>query len=247
MANPIKVPATISSIIDHSGGVYSLLLEPLKRIPKYRPGQFLHFALDDYDPQGGFWPESRVFSIASFSSESVSLIYSVKGKFTKRMSLELHEGKKVWLKLPYGDFVIDASTETDQSVVLVAGGTGISPYVSYLQKELSCPSNRRIHLIYGIKNHALFQFSDILKDCKQKVKGFSMDLFIEQAGNEAFIFDSIEPVYGIIDINYVWNKGIEFNNPVFFLSGPPGMIQSLKKELSGRGIARSSIKIDEWQ
>jgi len=43
-----------------------------------------------------------------------------------------------------------------------------------------------------------------------------MDLFIEQAGNEAFIFDSIEPVYGIIDINYVWNKGIEFNNPVSF-------------------------------
>jgi ferredoxin-NADP reductase len=227
--------------------VYSLLLTPLKKIPKYRPGQFLHFTLDDYDPQGGFWPESRVFSIASYSSESILLVYSVKGKYTKRMSRELHEGKNVWLKLPYGNFVIDASTETGQSVVLVAGGTGISPFISFLQKELACPSNRRVHLIYGIKNPALFQFSDVLKDCKQKVPGFSMDIFVEEAGNEAFIFDGVKPAQSIIDIDHVWKKGNELNNPVFFLSGPPGMIQSFKKELSGRGILQSDIKIDEWE
>jgi ferredoxin-NADP reductase len=247
MANPIKIQATVSSIINHSNGVYSLVLNPLKRIPKYRPGQFLHFALDDYDPQGGFWPESRVFSIASYSSESIFLIYSVKGKYTERMSSELYEGKKVWLKLPYGDFVIDTSTETDQSVVLVAGGTGISPFVSYLQKEISCPSNRRIHLIYGVKNPALFQFSDILMDCKQKIHGFSMDIFIEETGNEALFLHTIKPAQGMIDINHVWKKGSELNNPVFFLSGPPGMIRYFKKELSGRGIGQSSIKIDEWE
>jgi ferredoxin-NADP reductase len=246
MANPIKIPAIVSAIIDYSSDVYSLLLTPLKRIPKYRPGQFLHFALDDYDPQGGFWPESRVFSIASYSSESLLLVYSVKGKYTKRMSQELHKGKNVWLKLPYGDFVIDANSEIDQGVVLVAGGTGISPFISYLQKELSCPSNRRVHLIYGIKNPALLQFSDILKDCIKNIPGFSMDIFVEETNNEATIFNSITLAQGIIDINHVWNKGTELYNPVFFLSGPPGMIQSFKKELSSRGSAQSNIKIDEW-
>jgi ferredoxin-NADP reductase len=101
-------------------------------------------------------------------------------------------------------------------------------------------------LIYGIKSPALFQFSDILKGCEQKIPGFSMDMFIEQTGNEAVVFDNIKPGQGIIDINHVWNKGSELNNPVFFLSGPPGMIQSFKKELSSRGIAQSNIKIDEW-
>ena len=33
-------------------------------VTPFKPGQFLHLALDAFEP-GGFWPESRVFSIAS--------------------------------------------------------------------------------------------------------------------------------------------------------------------------------------
>ena len=77
-------------------------------MPPFRPGQFLHLTVDDYDP-AGFWPESRVFSIASSprERERIRICYSVKGRYTTKMEQALKVGGEVWIKLPYGDFVID--------------------------------------------------------------------------------------------------------------------------------------------
>ena len=46
---------------------------PNGRAPRFRPGQFLHLALDAYDPSG-FWPDSRVFSIASRASADATAL-----------------------------------------------------------------------------------------------------------------------------------------------------------------------------
>ena len=102
-----KIPCVIQKITRNSDDVFSLVLKPEKLLPRYRSGQFLHLAIDNYD-HSGFWPESRVFSIASSSNDLgiLKISYSVKGKFTARMAKELHEGSHVWVKLPYGDFVI---------------------------------------------------------------------------------------------------------------------------------------------
>jgi len=70
MATPQKLRCRIQKITDHGDHVYTADLSPERPLPRFKPGQFLHLTLDDYDPSG-FWPESRVFSIAS------SLLYLV--------------------------------------------------------------------------------------------------------------------------------------------------------------------------
>jgi len=130
MANPIKLKATVDSIKAYGEGVYEVSMIPEGFVPRYKAGQFLHLAIDDYDPAGGFWPESRVFSIASsWGSSDIRIVYSVKGAYTKRIEETLRAGSVVWLKLPYGSFVIDGALQPGQSAVLVAGGTGVSPSV----------------------------------------------------------------------------------------------------------------------
>ena len=99
-------------------------------MPRFRAGQFLHLALDPYDPTG-FWPESRVFSIASppAQRDSVRITYAVHGQFTARMESDLAEGRQVWIKMPYGDFVIESQAD----VVLFAGGTGVTAFTAFLE------------------------------------------------------------------------------------------------------------------
>lgn len=65
MANPIKLKAVVTKVQSYGEGVYEVALKPVGTVPSYKPGQFLHLTVDEYDPAGGFWPESRVFSIAS--------------------------------------------------------------------------------------------------------------------------------------------------------------------------------------
>ena len=144
MSTPIKIKCTVSSIDAHRDSVFTVKLNPARRLPRFKPGQFLHLALDSYDPTGGYWPESRVFSIASAPFESeITIAYAVKGKFTLRMKEELYVGKDAWVKLPYGHFVV--SSEPDEEVVLVAGGTGITPFIPFLLKEINNLSGKKIY------------------------------------------------------------------------------------------------------
>jgi len=134
MASPVKIKAVVSEAVHHTGSVASYRFAPQGRVPKFHAGQFLHLALDDYHPDAP-WPESRVFSIASSPAkrqEELSVTLSVKGRFTERIIQTLEKGSECWLKLPYGEFLFPP----DRHLTLVAGGVGITPYLSLMQQML---------------------------------------------------------------------------------------------------------------
>src|ERR1700687_230805 len=100
-----KLGCVVERGVAHGERVYPLALRPQHLVPRFRPGQFLHLALDPYDPSG-FWPESRVFSIASppAQRDAIPITYAVHGRVTARMESDLVEGRHVWIQLPYGAF-----------------------------------------------------------------------------------------------------------------------------------------------
>ena len=178
---PRKIRCTVESITDHGGRVYTLDLAPQGLAPSFRPGQFLHLTVDGYDP-AGFWPESRVFSIASSPHDRrrLRICYSVKGRYTTKMEQLLKVGGELWIKMPYGEFVIDGASDA----VLLAGGTGISAFTAFL--EALTPANQRhITLIYGARPPGLFPFQDMILNQFGRVPGFNVILFSE-TGDASF-------------------------------------------------------------
>jgi ferredoxin-NADP reductase len=251
MANPVKIPVIVSSTEKFGDGIYKVTFDPQKKLPRFKPGQFMHLAIDEYDPQGGFWPESRVFSVASSPERSdVAIIYSVKGKFTERMKNELVAGKACWIKMPYGDFIIDSIASNRQDVILVAGGTGISPYLAFLHKEINtCPS-RRIILYYGVRTQEHIVCKDILLSCIKNLTGFSLQLFCEKTSNPDKNTLNMLGDYmhsGILNSKALINSYTECIEPIVFLSGPPQMIFAFKQNLTENGIKTENIAIDEWE
>jgi ferredoxin-NADP reductase len=249
MANPIKIRAKVSNIKTHDTGIFTLTLSPEKKIPRFKPGQFLHLTVDEYDPAGGFWPESRVFSIASSpKSDTVEIIYSVKGSYTKRMCREISEGKIVWLKLPYGDFSIEAMVKPHQDIILVAGGTGISPYISYLQyaHESNEVLSKKIRLIYGVRKPEHILYPTLLASCCSTLHDFGLDLFIE-TGEYPGVLPGAKTFSSMITLSHLQELQKTFCDPVYFLSGPPAMIQTFKAGLLSVSINPYNIKIDEWE
>lgn len=249
MANPIKTKATVSHLVDFGGGVYIVRLKCDQHLPRHKPGQFLHLTLDEYDPFGGFWPASRVFSIASSAgSEELQIVFSVKGDYTRRMSKELRVGSEVWLKLPFGDFVIDFRARNDQDVVLVAGGTGISPYIPFLSEMVDVKSRRaRTYLAYGVRAPGLVIFEELLSRCLSR-PGFALDLFVEGGDGDGLPEAMRESTHaGILSFEDVWTRSYAMDNPVYFLSGPPGMILFFRKRLLDAGVNAEKIGIDEWK
>ena len=240
MANPVKIKCTVSSVIHHNDMVSTISLKPSRSLPNFQPGQFLHLALDDYDPAGGFWPESRVFSVASLpSAPEITIAYAAKGKFTRRMRKEIESGKELWIKLPYGHFTLSGNGE---NVVLIAGGTGITPFISFLLAEMNHPAPQTIKLFYGVRKSELFLFKDIIASFVDRLPDFQLYLFCEDG-------DSNDPniVRGMLSLDAIYSRLPDPAATIFYLSGPAGLIDVFKKGLSGKGVQPRNIHMDEWE
>jgi len=249
MANPVKLQAEVTSVTSFGTGIYEVRLKPLGRVPRFKAGQFLHLTVDEYDPTGGFWPESRVFSIASNHTDpELCIVYSVKGTYTKKMESRLAVGKTVWLKLPYGEFSIDQTHHADSDVVLIAGGTGVSPYIPYLASlGADAVPGKRIRLYYGARLCSNVLFPELIDNCARSVPAFGATIQIENESADGLKLEKTRKKDGRLDIAEILKETEELRDRVFFLSGPPVMINSFKQKLLENNIQSTHIKIDEWE
>lgn len=239
MATPRKIRCVVSRIHPHGDHVYSLELKPDKPLPAFEAGQFLHLTIDPYDP-ADFWPESRAFSIASHPNQRdrIEIIYSTIGFYTHRMENELREGSEVWVKVPYGDFVVQA----DRDLVLFAGGTGISAFTSFLRDlDPTDSAAPRVHLAYGARTAALLLYADEFREKAGAGERFTVDLFAEQPSDDASI------AVGRLSVEAVWQRVANAADRAFYLSGPPPMIAAIAQDLRHRDVREDRIRIDAWE
>jgi NAD(P)H-flavin reductase len=248
--NPIKLRCQVNKITDHGDHVYTVDLAPERPVPRFKPGQFLHLTLDDYDPSG-FWPESRVFSIASSPAQrnDLRISYSVRGRYTARMENELQEGCWVWVKLPYGDFVI----RDVNNVALLAGGTGITAFTAFLT-NLTPDHPRMVYLIYGARNCDLLIYKDMIENQANLIPRLKTFYFIEtqqtpqtqrtqqtQQTQQTLLFA------GCLSLEAIWNRLENPQETTYYIAGPPAMIQALTGNLLKKDISPEMIKVDAWE
>ncbi len=196
---------------------------------RYKPGQFLHLTLDEYDPSGQ-WPESRCFSMqTSPDEELVKITYSIKGGYTQRMAQELAVGNTVWVKLPYGELF--STIDPKVHCVFIAGGTGVTPYLSlFASEQFRTFESPMLYFGARSKRYNIYQ--------KEFEKACSV--------NPSFrIVAQYEDVAGVLNIEHI----LQQNNlhDLFYLSGPPVMIKSFKNYLINKSVPESNIKTDEWE
>jgi ferredoxin-NADP reductase len=241
---PQKLGCVVERVVSHGERVYTLALRPERLMPRFRAGQFLHLALDPYDPSG-FWPESRVFSIASPPAErdTVRITYAVHGRFTARMESDMVEGRQVWIKLPYGDFVVDSRAD----VVLFAGGTGITAFTAFLEglAAQTPTGHRSVTLAYGARTNSLLIYRDVVERCAERLPTLDVSYFVE---HDAPALDRpVRSTPGRVSVEAVWPRLGRPFDMTYYISGPPPMLRTIGADLRARNIAPEAIHIDAWE
>jgi ferredoxin-NADP reductase len=241
-----KLGCVVEQVVAHGERVYTLALRPQRPVPRFRAGQFLHLALDPYDPSR-FWPESRVFSIASppAQRDAVRITYAVHGRFTARMETDLIEGRHVWIKMPYGDFVVDSRAD----VVLFAGGTGITAFTAFLE-GLTPVEHRSVTLAYGARTNSLLIYRDVVERCAQHVPSLDVSYFVEDAGESDgrhTLEGRVRSNPGRVSVAAVWPRLVRPFETAYYISGPPPMLKTIGQDLRARNIAPEAVHIDAWE
>lgn len=242
MPAPRKLKATIKEINYYDQGITKFILKPDFKC-RFKSGQFLHFALDPYDPSYN-WPDSRVFSIASSSKkEELEILVSPKGDFTNRMVNSLRVDQEVWLKLPFGDF--NLNDPTSENIVLIAGGTGISPFIGFLEELSNDNHNDKfVCLYYGVRSENLIIYEALLKEIISNNKNFRLKLYIE---NQDVTLMTLPFTNGIIDLNEIIVDTKELKNKRYYISGSPSLISTFIEKAKKQRIKNDEILFDKWE
>lgn len=243
MAFPIHFSANVKSVVRHNADLATFVFTPTGRFPKFKPGQFVHLTLEAYDPSS-HWPESRAFSVASAPSNKQELRLTIgrQGTYTSRILDEVKEGQVLSLKGPYGELVV-APTSISDEIVLIAGGTGITPFCSYLEEASLAPEKHLnpVHVFYAVRHPSAFIYRRLVESCAQKISNVRTYFYAEQEADGSTIS-------GRLHLPEMLGKLPNPKLGLYYLSGPQAMIKNFSEALiNSHGIAPERVIVDAWQ
>jgi ferredoxin/flavodoxin---NADP+ reductase len=139
-------------------------------VPDFRAGQFVTLAVQFPDEDRMTY---RAYSISSPPEEKRYFELYIKwttkpvmGKLTSAL-FGMKEGDTLYWRKPAGAFTIEDKkadgTPDSRRLVLVASGTGLAPFISYVLHLKSIGSKREIVLLHGAKYAQELGYRDILE------------------------------------------------------------------------------------
>lgn len=215
---------TLESVKDITHNTKAFRFMPDKTVD-YTAGQFLelHVPHEKADNRG----EKRWYTISSAPKsnyiEITTKFYEQKSSF-KTALLRLKPGDKLRAMNPIGDFTVE---DPAKPVVFIAGGIGITPFKSMLDQH----DLKNVTLIHLARTEDDFPYSADYQDRvtlvqipdqpKSKWKGHSGNF--DKAKLEEIVKD---------------------DKPVFYVSGPPGLVKTVKSVVQNSKFKTSKIKTD---
>lgn len=233
--HPARLSLRVNQIEEATPSTKTFRMVPAEGVlPPFQAGQYvsLHVAVDEIRT-------NRPFSIASSPSQSGHYDLTVKrvpgGLVSNYLLDTLQVGDHLTSSAPDGCFVYNPLLH-GQRLVFIAGGSGITPFMSMLRDVTDRGRHRHITLIYGNRNEDDIIYHAELTALAAGLPHFTYVPVIEQpgpgyAGEKGFITgDLIERAAG------------DLKGAMFYLCGPAGMYDFCLAELRARNVSPRRIR-----
>ena len=202
----------------------------------FKPGQYMMMELDFVDPENG---NTRPLSIASSPTEDF-LLFSTKisQSLFKQKIDSLKVGDKIKLKGPMGIFILN---ENAPEVVLLGGGIGITPFRDMVKYAADKKLPMKSTLLYSNKTPADIVYKDEWPMFEKQNSNFKAVQTITDVS-----YPSWKGKTGRINESMIKEFCNDINNALFYICGPPGMVDGLSNLLKAMNVPQQNIKIEKF-
>lgn len=197
----------------------------------FKPGQAVNIELPDPPAE----PNSarRVFSLVSapFEERLTVATRMRAGSAFKRTLAMLPSGAKLRLKGPQG--VMTLHEDPARAAVFIAGGIGITPFMSMLRQAAHDRLAQRLFLLYSNRR---------LEDA-----AFLAELQgLARQNHDLRLLARMTDMEGMIDEETVKRFVGEAAVPIYYLAGPPGMVEAMSAILKRAGVGDDDVRSEEF-
>lgn len=231
---PVQLSAVMQlrvvEVVHETEDARSIVLETLDGEPlSYEPGQFITFRV----PQG----ESSIARSYSLSSSphgdgrmSVTVKKIPEGRGSGWMVDHVSAGMILDVLKPAGKFV---PKNLDDSMLLIAGGSGITPVMSILRSAL-LRGTGRIDVLYANRDEQSVIFKQQLAD-------------LEQAhADRLTVHHWLESVQGRPSIGTLANRFVSLTDREVFICGPGPFMNAVKEALDSVAVPVSQVHVEDF-
>jgi ferredoxin-NADP reductase len=212
-----------------------LQLSEGERLFTFQPGQYAGISY-----RRGFRPSAvRCFSIVSSPTEQGVLRFGIRvgGHFTHALT-KLKPGDAINVTGPFGSFVFD--TARHQRAVLLAGGIGITPFVSMARFAATIEAQNSLTIVHSIRNQDDAPFADELHSLTHGAHNLRVLYTVSDGPTDKLQSKQIyrgrispETLHDAVSGDY---RGV-----TFFICGPPPFMKSVTAMLQKQGVANNNI------
>jgi len=229
----------VNGVREVGRSTFAVDLEPEQEgLATHAPGQF---ALVTFE-SARLPREEHPWTISSSPAKGPGLQFAVKesGDFTRRIH-ELQEGDRARIRGPYGLFshlALEKGQGTE--IVMIAGGVGVTPFLSMLRHMANAGDTRKVTLIWSNKTAEDILWRDELNTLSPTLPGLTVHhVLTRQADWDGFT--------GRLDAKLLQQllAGHSRGSHVF-LCGPPSMMGSVKAELRRCGFKKEQVHTEEF-
>ena len=197
------------------------------------PGQFLTFVFL-FDGK----KETRCYSICSSPARSGYVEITPKRVNGGSVSVFLTEraslGMTVEATGPFGQFCLNPAD--DRRIVLLAGGSGITPMMAILRYIDDLCLGTQATLLYCVRTRQDLIFNGELEELQARLDNFRYHVVLSQPDSEW------QGARGRISHELIRETVSEITGHVFFLCGPPPFMEAARAILTDLGVAPAVIR-----
>lgn len=206
----------------------------------FKPGQAIDLVLGA--PELAEASRRHAFSIVSAPHEShVTIATRMRDSAFKRALAALAPGDALDMDGPFGSLTLHNNVA--RPACLIAGGIGITPFMSMLRHATAEKSAHRLLLIYSNRRPEDAAFLAELEDLTRRNDRFR--LVATMTGMDT----SKQPWSGEtrrIDAPFIAGVLAEMPESIFYVVGPPAMVASVLSALEAAGVDGDYVRSEEF-
>lgn len=242
----------VARTVIEGDGIKSVYLAPHdgRELPQFQPGQHLTFKFQVpketksvnrcYSISDG--PDSRHYRITVKRVPPPRESDFPPGKASNYINDEVSQGDIIDVKAPKGSFFLDLSERGP--VVLIGGGVGITPFLSMLAALGEQGFPRETWLFYGVRNPAEQVEKERLDKLSHQFENFHLNIVYSDVPVENT--QSVSGYHsGHCSIDLL-KESLPSNNYVFYICGPPPMMNAIMPALLDWGVPKHNIRFEAF-
>jgi ferredoxin-NADP reductase/ferredoxin len=234
--HPARSRARIAEIIDETPSTSTLRLVPVgEPFPPFRAGQYVNIFVNVDGVE-----TSRPYSISSPPSRpyyDITVRQTAGGFVSHFCCGQAVVGTELDVSGPAGSFHREPLIDSDD-LVFLAGGSGVTPFMSMIRESADLKSDVRMHLVYGSRSPDDVIFFDELADLACCEDNLKVDIIISEPPED------YAGRCGLLDTPAILSSIGGVEGKTFFLCGPAAMYPVCLGALTELGVPARRIKTE---